>query len=48
MRLSGCLHVSQAQQFFGLQAAQRLRQGRPKTVAWLQAYGHILCEEVVV
>ncbi len=35
-----CLDVSQAKQLFGFQAACRLRDGIPKTVAWFQGQRH--------
>jgi GDP-L-fucose synthase len=39
-----CLDVSQAKQLLGFQAAHRLREGIPKTVAWFQAHRHDLRE----
>lgn len=33
-----CLDVSQAKKLFGFEAAHRLREGIPKTVAWFQAH----------
>jgi GDP-L-fucose synthase len=39
-----CLDVSRAKQLFGFEAAHRLRDGIPKTVAWFLAHRHELRE----
>jgi GDP-L-fucose synthase len=42
-----CLDVSRAQYLFGFQAAHRLREGIPKTVAWFQARRKTLAQVTI-